>query len=204
MKTPETTSMTVAYVGGLGDTETALLQRAQPLVQGGIRVEAIEGRWFSRENAPDKVQRVADRLTQIAQGNPIVVFGGSAGGPLTIAASRELPFVRGIATAASPLTVPEKVPPLQRAIMRAFPSLAASFALYQEALPYIINKGTAQLHFRGDRDERVPPAWSMMDGAEHVLVPTPPRTIFAHTYTITTALGLPQMKDFVAQTIQTD
>lgn len=197
----------VAYVGGIGDSEKALQERALPLREG-YDVSCVSGRWFNRkESAPQKIERIQDRLIEVSQGGnePIVIFAASAGGPLSIAASQELPFVKGIATAASPLRLPspDETSRKQRAFMGLCPALYDVMSIYEKTLVALPSSNSNFLHFRGETDERVPPWMSSMDeniGARHVVIPSQRKSGFSsiHTATITTAVGSKELQEFIA------
>lgn len=200
--------MRVGIIGGLRDKKKDLLRNAQPLVDAGYRVAAMDGGWFSGETTAHKFARAQKFLDEW---QPEVLYGPSAGGLLAIVVGFNNPNVHRIVTAASPLHWPEKNEntPKIRMFQVAVPSLRKLGNIYYEKIKGHLHETNQQfLHIRGTEDELVPPTLSKMDGAdesmrhiEHVIFETPPkhiRKLRAHTFTTTEVFHFPRFQGFVA------
>lgn len=201
----------VGIIGGIHDKKRGLLTNAQPLIEAGYKVAVLEGGWLSGEKTRQKLTR-AERFLDGWQ--PDVLYGPSAGGLLAIIVGFNHPSVHRIITAASPLRWPRKEEntPKLRTIQLGIPAFKELRDRYYEQVKDHLGETRQQfLHIRGTHDELVPPALSLMEGAdkgmphiEHVVFTTPSkieRKSWAHTYTTREALRWPKVHEFIAGAI---
>lgn len=193
----------LALVGGLTDTHETSPVLTRPLSDEHT-VFFLPGNWNDKvESSQDKIDRMRAELQKIiAEHDGVDIVAVSAGGPLALCASHELEGTRGIITVASPLRVPEKMTLKLKLAANMFPALRGILETFVETVhPHLPSEKIRQLmNLRGTRDGKVPPAMSIVDGAVNHQVRTPPHIIASHSYNVRNALGLPVVKDFMAQT----
>lgn len=184
------------YIPGLGDAKVTWQQRAvKTWTIWGVEGELIQMNWADKQPWQPKLQKILDRIDQLASENkPVVLVGASAGASAVINAfAARKDKVAGCILIAAKVNRPDSVGQNYRSENPAF---VTSINDCQASLASLTTEDRQRiLSVYGLVDETVYKADSRVPGAKNRVVFS-----FGHAITIATQLlfGIPSYKRFIA------
>ncbi len=163
----------VIYVPGLGDHRA----KAQRLVTGYWRIYGVEGRmfvmnWRDKEPFAPKLNRLLRLVDELAEdGGKVSLVGTSAGASAALNAyAARLDKIAGIVCICGKINHPETIRPK---FFIENPAFKESLAELQRTLPKLGPSARARvMSIRPLRDGSVPPADTVIPGAQGAVIPT--------------------------------